>query len=271
LENTKKLKFEEPILDVKNLSKALYETTLHLDKTTKKLEKSEALRNTMIANLSHDFRSPLTTLKSYTEYLLSTDLDDKDEIIYTLNQMNKKIEMIDYMVNEFFTLTSLDYSGFSVNMENTNIYIYLNEVFETFSSDKKYIKRILTLDLSIPDNINVLIDKNLFYLLLDNLFVNALKFSNDNDFISLKAYIDGDIKISVCDSGIGIDKKNLKKIFEETYMVSDSRPPSSYQKGCGLGLPIAKKIAKLHHGNLICISEIGTGSEFIINIPINNN
>ena len=266
--NFEKASFVKPELTVEDLTKALYAVDLKLSKTNEKLNKSEQLRSELISNLSHDFRSPITTLRSYVEYLLSFDKLDEKEVFTILNQMNTKILTLDYMMNEFFLFTSLEYSERSYHYETVNAKSYLEDFFITCKSDKKYIDRNLVLDLLNDFSYIISIDKIMFSILLDNLYTNALKFSKTSDTITLSAtYRDDNMIISVSDTGMGIEKQHLDKIFDRTYMVSDSRTPSK-DIGCGLGLSISKKIAETHKGKIWCESTIHKGSTFFISIPI---
>jgi len=269
--NSNKYSFVKPELSVEDLTKALYAANLKLSETNEKLKKSEQMRSELISNLSHDFRSPITTLRSYVEYLLSFDILDEQEVFTVLNQMNTKILTLDYMMNEFFLFTSLEYSEKAFHFETVIAKKYLEDFFITCKSDKKYIERkllfVLPNDLLSDFPYQISIDVSMLSILLDNLYTNALKFSKANDTITLSAiYQDNNIIISVSDTGIGIEKNHLNKIFDRTYMVSDSRTPSK-NVGCGLGLSISKKIAETHGGKIWCDSTIDVGSTFYISIP----
>lgn len=266
MKNSKKNAFDTPLLDVKDLDRALFETTLRLDESNKKLRESEAMRSQLIGNLSHDFRSPVTTLKSYVEYLLSFEHLDEEETFSTLKQMEKKIQTLDYMLNEFFLFTSLDHKEIEYNFEKVHLNTFLISFFNECSQDKKYSERVLRLELSLPDDFTITIDKHLVSILLDNLFTNSLKFSSPGDKITLGNKILDNVPVFfVKDTGMGIKNEDIPKIFDRAYMVSSARN-NKYLKGSGLGLSIAKEITKIHNGKIWCESTHGKETTFYIAI-----
>ncbi len=260
--------FTKPELTVEDLSIALYQTNLKLAETNRRLIESEKKRSELLANISHDLRSPITTLHGYVEYLLSFEQPDEYEVFLTLNQMLGKLHSLDHLLNEMLLITSLDYPDDKFALRPIPIGGYLTDFFNSCKADKKYAQRGLLLKL--PDNCPhyVVINPEMFARVLDNLFTNALKYSTQNDKIILEACLKGtDVIISVTDTGIGIDHKDLRRIFERTYMVSDSRTPGSGE-GCGLGLSIAASIMGRHDGQIWCESTLGKGSTFYLSLPL---
>jgi signal transduction histidine kinase len=264
----KKNIFTKPELTVEDLTVALHQANLKLVETNRKLIESEKKRSELLANISHDLRSPITTLRGYVEYLLSFEQLEEQEVFLTLNQMHNKFLSLDYLLNEMLLITSLDSSDEKFALHPVQIGSYLLDFFNSCKIDKKYAQRRLSL--SIPENFPyyVLLSPDMFVRVLDNLFTNALKYSSQNDEIILEAELHGrDVVITVSDTGIGIDHKNLSLIFERTYMISDSRTPE-HSKGCGLGLSIAASIMEKHNGKIWCESTLGKGSTFYISLPL---
>jgi signal transduction histidine kinase len=267
-ETSIKTAFKEPELTVEDLSIALHRANLKLIEVNKKLIESEKRRCELLANISHDLRSPLTTLRGYVEYLLNFYNPDEQEVLTTLNKMHKKVLSLDYLINEILLFTKLEALDEKVKLEPIKIERFLQDFFNSCLVDTKYSQRRLSL--SIPEDFPyyVLLDPEMFIRVLDNLFINALKFSDQNDEIILEAELSGrDILISVSDTGIGIDQKNISRIFERTFMVSSSRTPEE-RTGCGLGLSIASEIVKKHNGQIWCESTFGRGSTFYLSLPL---
>lgn len=260
--------FIKPELSVEELSLALFRANQNLSETNKQLQESERLRLELFSNLSHDLRSPISTLRSYVEYLLSFDTLDEKEVTTTLGQMHAKVLTLDHLMNELLLISTLDSNiDGSLNYEGIQIGIYLEDFFYSCQVDKKYSQR--ELELKVPSNFPyyVSIDPKMFLRVLDNLFTNALKYSSPGAFISLNAeYQNNEIIISVADSGTGIEAAYLDKIFERTFMVSKART-SSNTSGCGLGLSIASSIIKKHKGRIWCESTVGKGSTFYLALP----
>lgn len=267
--NKNKSEFTRPELSVEELSMALYKANQQLTETNTQLKESERLRIELFSNLSHDIRSPLATLRSYVEYLLTFDSLDKDELILTLNQMHSKIMSIDSFINELLVVTSLDsQSNKLFSFEPVYIIEFLDDFYNLTRNDIKYKDRILISNLPSDFNFYTLIDIKMFHRVLDNLFTNALKYSNHGDTISISARnVEKEIIITVSDTGIGIQEHNLDKIFQRTFMVSEARTPSK-MGGYGLGLSIASTIISKHNGKIWCESVNGEGSTFFISIPI---
>lgn len=261
--------FIKPELTVEELSIALYNVNRKLEKANQQLKESERIRLEMFSNLSHDLRSPITTLRSYVEYLLSFDKLDEKEVFSTLDQMHSKILSLDHLMNELLLIATLDSeTEEQFQFEQIQIGMFLEEFFYFCETDKKYSNRKLTL--KVPSNFPYYasIDTKMFSRVLDNLFTNSLKYSSSGDTISLDACcLKNEIIISVADTGIGIIKSNLPFIFDRTFMVSDARTPDS-STGCGLGLSIAQSILEKHQGRIWCESEANKGSTFYISLPL---
>jgi signal transduction histidine kinase len=267
-DDSKKNIFIRPELTVEDLTIALHQANLKLSESNRRLVESEKKRSELLANISHDLRSPITTLQGYVEYLLTFEKLDAAEVYLILLQMHNKFITLDYLLNEMLLITTLDSPDEKIILIPIQIRDYLLGFFHSYQSDKKYAKRKLSI--IIPDEFPhfVLLDPKMFLSVLDNLYINALKFSSDNDEITLKASIhEKDIIISVSDTGIGIDQKHLTRIFERTYMISDSRTPGE-SMGCGLGLSIAASIIEKHNGQIWCESTLSKGSTFYLSLPL---
>lgn len=263
-----KMLFTKPELTVEDLTIALHQANLKLTEANRKLVDSEKKRSELFANISHDLRSPITTLRGYVEYLISYNLHDHEEVLYILNQMYNKFISLDYLLNEMFMITSLDSLEDKIIQLPYSIKKCLTDFFISCEMDKKYKQRRLSL--KIPENFPyyVLLNLEMFERVLDNLYTNALKYSKENDEILLEAYLKGnEIIIAISDTGIGIKEDMLARIFERTFMISDSRTPGE-AKGCGLGLSIASSIMEKHMGRIWCESTLGKGSTFYLSLPI---
>lgn len=266
--NKDKAIFYKPELSVEELSQALYKANQRLLETNNQLEESERMRLELFANLSHDLRSPISTIRSYVEYLLSFDTLDKEEVISTLSQIHTKLLTLDDLMSDLLFMTTLDSCPKeALSLESVQIGQYLEEFFYSCKEDKKYLDRNLILKIPLSFEYYVNMDTKMFRRVMDNLFTNAQKYSHPGDSILLDASCNGKIVIiTVTDTGIGIDEKHIKRIFERTYMVSDARTPDKINR-CGLGLSIASSIISKHSGEIWCESILGKGSTFYISLP----
>ena len=263
-----KMLFTKPELTVEDLTIALHHANLKLTEANRKLVDSEKKRSELLANISHDLRSPITTLRGYVEYLISYKLQDHEEALYILDQMYNKFISLDYLLNEIFMITSLDSLEDKIIRIPCLIKKCLIDFFVSCEMDRKYTSRRLSLKIPEDFPYYALLNLEMFERVLDNLFTNALKYSKENDEILLEASLNGkEIIIAISDTGIGIEEDMLTMIFERAFMISASRTPED-AKGCGLGLSIAASIMEKHMGRVWCESTSGKGSTFYLSLPI---
>lgn len=265
--------FEKPILSVEDLSHALYETSLQLEKSNQQLKKQEQQRKEFYTNISHDLRAPITAINNSIEYLLSDNTLTKEDIHTTLLMIQKRSDHLVKLINDIFLLSSLEsvdentYPA-KLHKEPVDIAFFLEDYFYMCEADNYYSSAELTLDLPDTLDLTMELDPTLMHRVLDNLFTNAIKYTSSKPSITLGAYQEKhSLFIYVQDHGIGIAKKHLNKIFDRSFIVTQSRTPSEQQSN-GFGLSIVKAIIELHHGTIKCESTLGVGSRFIMQFPI---
>ena len=218
-----------------------------------------------IANVSHDFRSPLTSIKGYVNAMadgtIPTELYDKylKIILFETERLTDLTQDL-LTLNEFDTKELLlDKSGFDIHeiIRNTAA------SFEGTCTSKK-----ISIELLFASKVlSVYADKRKIQQVLYNLLDNAIKFSNPDSIVSIETTErSGKVFISVKDFGIGIPKKSLNQIWERFYKTDLSRGKD--KKGTGLGLAIVKEIMKAHGENINVVSTEGVGTEFIFSLPL---
>ena len=260
-----KNKFTQPkITEVEDL-------TMKLAKANKELSDEKKLRNEMLANISHDLRAPMTAIRNAIDYLGTFEDDDmptNEEFHSIVSMLDRRSMVLEKLIQDLFYLTSLDNPSHKYEFEKVNMQNFLQEYYMYTMEDSKFDKRNLSIDIKDCIGAFCLIDIDTFTRTLDNLYTNAYKYSNDGDFIALKAYIEADnLIICLKDTGIGIAKENLDKIFDRSYTVSNARTPESVT-GSGLGLAIVKSIVEHHKGEVWANSKLGVGSSFFIKLPL---
>lgn len=259
-------KFEQPSLTIEDLSAELVIANLKLKEAHEKLLHEEQMRSELFTSISHDLRSPITAIRNAVELISNMSEINKANISPYLCLMESKILSLEHLINDIFFLVSLDNHCMQMNMENIPIGFILEDYFFSCEADHTYSKRNLVLDIpeDFPFEINV--DPQKFIRVLDNLFTNALKYSNDGDTITLGAYLDGDSIVTyIEDTGIGIEKEQQEKIFDPCYIVEKARTPGI--SSTGLGLSITKSILSYFHGEIWCESSYGKGSRFSFRLP----
>lgn len=262
----KKSEFEKPQLSqVENL-------TMQLAIANRKLKESEQQRLDMIANISHDLRAPMTAIRSGIDYLntfSANSMISYEEFSQILHVLDMRSQALQHLINDLFYLTSLESKKNAFHFETLPLLPFLEEYFFSLEGDTHYADRQLCLDVPETLQVSVSIDSDRIIRVLDNLFTNARKYSQENDFIRLNAFVteNNTVCISVADTGIGIPEESIEKIFQRSYTVSSSRTPNS-PTGSGLGLSIVKAIIQRHGGTVWCKSQVGKGSIFYFTLPI---
>ncbi len=217
-----------------------------------------------VANISHDFRSPLTSIKGYAEALqdgtIPYEMKDKylGIILFETERLNK-------LTTSLLALNSFENHGTLLEIFSFDINHIIKKTAESFEGACTQKKITLNLIFSSKETF-VDADMGKIQQVLYNLLDNAIKFSHSNSTIKVSTVEKGDkIFISVKDNGIGIPKDSLKKIWERFYKTDASRGKD--KKGTGLGLSISKEIIAAHNENINVISTEGVGTEFIFSLP----
>ena len=267
----KKQTFVAPAMTVEDLSRALYEANKELMAVNARLRESERRRLEIWANLSHDFRSPLATIKNNIDYLLECVTTHDEETRLVLDNTHAKVRMLEYFLDEMLAVSILDTTNdgqFTLAKERVDIDGMLRGFLESCTNDMRY--KDCTLSLDIPKNFSYQadIDRNLIIRVLENLFTNALKYAGPSCGITLGAWYDGGmVGIFVADTGEGVADSERERIFDRTYMVSGART-SGRMPGCGLGLSIARSVVAKHGGSIWCESKADVGSVFTFTLPV---
>ena len=231
------------------------------------LNKMEEYQRTFIANVSHDFRSPLTSIKGYLEAIIDGTIPPEFYEKY-LTRVISETERLTKLTQGMLTLNSLDSKGY-LSRSNFDITRVIKDTVASFEGICG--SRDITFDLTFSDTIlMVYADLGKIQQVLYNLIDNAIKFSHDSSTIFVQAYTRNEkIFVSVKDTGIGIPRDSVKKIWERFYKTDLSRGKD--KKGTGLGLAIVKEIIQAHGENIDVISTEGVGSEFIFSLPRSTN
>ena len=224
-----------------------------------KQKKLDNMRKEFVANVSHEMRTPLTTIKSYTETLMYGALEEKDMAMDFLNIINTEADRMSFLVRDLLQLSRFDNK--QVQFKFTKVYI--NELIsENVRQNKIHAenkKQNLILELWPDDDAYVVADRDRINQVINNITTNAIKYSPEG--ATIRIYVTEDksyYKINVSDTGMGISKEDLPRIFERFYRVDKAR--SSAMGGTGLGLAIAKEIMEGHDGKLTAESEYGKGT-----------
>ena len=227
------------------------------------LDELEESQKKFIANVSHDFRSPLTSIKGYLEAILDGTIPHEMQDKY-LNIVIFETERLSKLTNNLLTLNNIDSKKNRLNLEPFDINLVIKRTIETFEGTCK--NKEIKFDLTFSDkSLIVNADLGKISQVLYNLIDNAIKFSHHNSTIFITVSERGEKAfVSIKDTGIGIPKESIGKIWERFYKTDLSRGKD--KKGTGLGLSIVKEIINAHQENIDVISTEGVGTEFIFSL-----
>ena len=221
----------------------------------------DIMRKEFVANVSHELKTPITTIRSYTETLLDSDLDkfSQKKFLKVIDRENSRMSRI---VTDLLSLSNIDYNRDNLHFVRFDTYEFIDEAIESQSlliTQKKH-KIELDIDMDIKD---IYADKNGADQILTNIISNACKYTPDFGKISISAKnLDDFVEIKVSDNGIGIPKEDLPRITERFYRVEKGR--SREMGGTGLGLSIANEMIKSLGGNLKVESTFGKGTRITL-------
>jgi len=224
--------------------------------------KSENIRREFSANVSHELKTPLTTIKGFGEMFEVGMIDDKKDVVKYGSMIKRESERLLFLINDIMRISELEEKRNYI-FETFKIVDITNSVMEILSSVAE--KRNVTIKTQIQD---IIIKANEKYLqeLLINLIDNSIKYNKPNGEIFLNIYEDEkNVNIIVEDTGIGIAEEDRSRIFERFYRADKSH--SKLIGGTGLGLSIVKHIVAYHNGNIKLESKLGVGTKIMIVLP----
>ncbi len=232
------------------------------------LAKGEDNQKKIVANVSHDFRSPLTSIKGYLEAMNDGTIPPELFPKYTGIVINETDRLIK-LTNNLLTLNNLNTSGMILDRTDFDINNVIRQTASTFEGSCR--GKMITIELAlVGDILYVNADLGKIQQVLYNLIDNAIKFSHKNSIIRIEtAEKHNKVFVSVKDSGIGIPKESVPLVFDRFYKSDLSRGKD--KKGTGLGLSITREIIRAHKENINVISTEGVGSEFIFSLPLSDD
>jgi PAS domain S-box-containing protein len=216
-----------------------------------------------VSRVSHELKTPLNTLSTYSELLLDHATLTEAEQVEAVNVIHGEVERMAGLINNLLNISKMDSGTLHLVRKRVKLHDLMQDAFDSMSNNA--LGKGVELELKIPPDLgSVRLDKDLFRIAIDNLLSNAIKYSNPGGKVTVSAQnLDNDqMQISVRDQGIGISPEDCEKIFLKYYRANNSETAS--RSGHGLGLYLAKQIVSLHHGTITVNSEPGKGTEFII-------
>jgi signal transduction histidine kinase/DNA-binding response OmpR family regulator/ligand-binding sensor domain-containing protein len=232
-----------------------------------KLHEVDEMKSRFFANISHEFRTPLTLILGPVKQIIERTKETRTK--EDLNLVHRNANRLLGLVNQLLDISKIESGNMKLQTTPINVIPYLKALVLSFTSYAER-KRISLNFVSDVNEIIVYIDKDKFEKIINNILSNAFKFTPDDG--SIKVIVNQDnknLRIAVSDTGVGIPKEKLQKIFDRFYQVDGSH--TREQEGTGIGLSLTKELVELHKGNIEVESEEGKGSSFIISIPLGTN
>ncbi len=227
------------------------------------LKKLEQIKKDFVLNASHELKTPLTSILGFIE-TLEEEIPESNKNY--LNIIKRNSERLANIVNDLLLINKLEDKDYDIIQEDVDIYKTINE--SIIINMKEAEKKNISIEYKkFDDHISIKGNRSKIEDMMINLINNAIKYTDEGKIQVLYGYKDKkNIFIRVNDTGIGIDNKNLNRIFERFYVVDKSR--SREISGTGLGLSIVKHIVNMHNGSIDVKSEPGTGTTFTVILPI---
>ena len=224
------------------------------------LRKLEDLRKNLISDISHEIKTPVSVIRAGSETLYSGNIKDPKTTAKFAKSILDNSEKLSEMINDLLELEKIEFAGLVLKKEKIIPYKEVNKILSTI--DTLLIEKNIIVNNSINKDLILKTDRESFRTIFSNLLNNAIKYSPNKtkiDFISKtdKNYV----TISIKDYGYGIDKNNIKRIFERFYRTSKAR---AHTKGTGLGLALVKQLSQRIGANVHVESTINEGSEFFV-------
>ena len=244
------------------------ELAVSFNMMTNSLAQLEGMRKSFVANVSHELKTPMTTIGGFIDGILDGTIEpDKQE--YYLGIVSSEVKRLSRLVESMLSMSRLESGEFSLKPENFDL---MELLFTIVISQEQRIEG-KSLDITGLDElqgVSINADKDLIHQVVYNLVDNAVKFTNEGGNINFSLKKDKDFAVlSVTNSGNGIPEKDLPFIFERFYKVDKSR--STLKNSTGLGLYIAKTIVTAHGGSISVLSKENDLTTFKITLPINND
>lgn len=228
------------------------------------IRKLETVRKDFVANVSHELKTPLTSIKGFVETLLEGALDDKENAKYFLKIIDEHTNRLSSLINDLLELSYLESKAVKLVVTKMNISVLVNKVISGFKVQAK--NNNVKIINSLSDDLIFNVDGHKVEQVFTNLIDNAIKFNKKDGQVKIYSEdLKQHIRIVVEDSGSGIPPEDIGRIFERFYRVDKMR--SKEMGGTGLGLAIVKHIVELHDGRVGVESIEGLGSKFWFILP----
>ncbi len=248
------------------LERRVKERTQELARLNEELKNLNKIKSDFVSAVSHELRTPLTSIKGYASILIAGKLGELNPAQKErLEKIDKHSNNLAHLINNLLDISRIESGRVQMEVKEIVLKELLDSIIDIITPQLK--EKSLILKLNVPQKITkIYADQSQIERVFLNLLSNAIKFTPEKGKITISAEDkDGLIQFSVEDTGLGISKEDLEKIFQEFYRVDNE--VNQKVKGTGLGLSLVKRIIEAHNGNMWVRSELGKGSTFSFTLP----
>ena len=229
-----------------------------------RLKELDEKKDAFVANVSHEFKSPLAIIKGFLENLrdgLCGPVTEKQLEAFEI--MQKTAARLNRLIKDILDISKIAAGKMQLQIEDVDMRVVLRSVYESFKLEAD--KKKIMLELDIPEEpVKVAADQDRLTQVVINLVSNGIKYTPEDQKVILRLLASGgEVRVEIADTGHGISEENRKKIFDKFERIMTEKV-----EGTGLGLSIAKDIIDLHQGKIWLESEPGKGSKFIFTLPL---
>ncbi|QUL56795.1 HAMP domain-containing protein [Paenibacillus tritici] len=234
------------------------------------IRRLEKMRSEFVANVSHELKTPVAAVKGFAETLLGGGVTDEKTARSFLQIIYDENERLNRLIGDILELSKIESKRVQLECSPVHLIEFFDSVLETLSKVAE--KKKITLSSDVPAELFIEGDEDKLRQIFMNLLSNAINYTQDGGNVRVTAMNiqkpDGteSVRFTVSDTGMGIPRKDLPRIFERFYRVDKARSRSS--GGTGLGLSIVKHLVELHRGSINVESDLGIGSSFILELPL---
>ncbi|MBY0222372.1 two-component system histidine kinase PnpS [Mammaliicoccus sciuri] len=228
----------------------------------------EQIRKDFVANVSHELKTPVTSIKGFSEMLLDGELEDsalKKEFLEIIYKESNRLQLL---IEDLLRLSSMERGSFEITSKPVNMIEVIKQSIQIVQT--KLQKKDMEVVLNMPQQLIIPADHDRLVQVMVNLLNNAIAYSREETTITVSVQEVSDfVNIDVSDEGMGITSSELPRLFERFYRIDRARSRES--GGTGLGLAIVKHIVEAHNGSVTVDSEIGIGTTFKVQLPVSES
>ena len=253
--------------EVSSLIRAFNEMALRLKRGEALKAEYEENRKALVANISHDLKTPITSIQGYVEALESSGMP-QEKLEKYLSIIRSNAQYMNRLIDDLFLFSMLDMQKLDFHFETVKFGPFSMDMFEEFKLELQEKGIELSYESTVPEEVSVKLDTRRFYQVVRNIVGNAEKHA-DNGNLRISVVVVADqsgVRLSIADNGPGIPEQARERIFERFYRADPERTKDL--NSTGLGLAIANELVEAHGGTISVASKSGEGCAFVITLPI---